>query len=77
MTHVILLVTWFAVGQPPSSYQVQFETADACLQARDAIFAEAARLKAEAAQRDAAAVGVVLTPGLAPYATAICAPISN
>jgi hypothetical protein len=30
----ILLVTWIVAGQPPSSYQAEFDTADACETAR-------------------------------------------
>jgi hypothetical protein len=32
---VFLLVTWFVPGQPPSSYQVQFSSIDACKFAAD------------------------------------------
>ena len=40
----ILLVTWVTSAQPPSSYQVDFDARDKCLQAREAVLADYARL---------------------------------
>jgi hypothetical protein len=39
----ILLVTWITSGQPPSSYQTQFTTMEACQAARAAVLQEASR----------------------------------
>jgi hypothetical protein len=66
MKHIILLVTWFAAGQPPNSYRVEFATLGACEIARAMLFREADRLKAEFAARNAASVP--------PSVSAICAP---
>jgi hypothetical protein len=53
MKTIILLVTWFVPGQPATSYQSAFSSAEACEAARVAVFAEATRLKA---QRDQNAI---------------------
>lgn len=44
MGKVVLLVTWFVVGQPPQSYQADFATLDACNVARLSLLSERARL---------------------------------
>jgi hypothetical protein len=48
MKGFILLVTWIVSGQPPSSHQATFTSAEACNAARDAVLADGRRLKAEA-----------------------------
>jgi hypothetical protein len=42
---VILLVTWFIQGQPPSSYQTQFTSTQACEVARNSLAQQADQLK--------------------------------
>jgi hypothetical protein len=42
---IILLVTWFIQGQPPSSYQTQFTSAQACENARSALAQQAEQIK--------------------------------
>lgn len=44
---MILLVLWMVLGQPPQAYEVRFNTAAACSQAKAALEREAARLNAE------------------------------
>jgi cell division protein FtsL len=51
----MLLVTWIVHGQPPSSYQTQYTSADKCIFARETVLADWRRLKAEHEQRVAAA----------------------
>ena len=51
MKTYLLLVTWIVSGQPPSSYQTTFNSAEACDAARGAVLAESLRLKAEFDQR--------------------------
>lgn len=41
----ILLVTWFYYGQPPTASQVEFSSLQACVEARDTVLQDAARLK--------------------------------
>jgi hypothetical protein len=43
----LLLVTWIAVGQPPSSYQVPFTSSEACEAARIALMRDAQRVSNE------------------------------
>ena len=74
----VLLVTWIVSKQPPSSYQVTFNSAEACEVARNAVLADGRRLKAEYEQKalvatygnqaDAAAISLA-----APKVTAVCA----
>jgi hypothetical protein len=47
MKTFVLLVTWFALHQPPHSYQTTFGSAETCNAARDAILADAVRLQRE------------------------------
>lgn len=51
----VLLVTWFAYGQPPNSYQVVLNSAQACAKAQMAVQFEAKRLLDEVKERVAAA----------------------
>ena len=41
---VILLVTWIVFGQPPSSYQVEFDSTEKCAAAHNVLVAEQRRL---------------------------------
>lgn len=41
---IILLVTWIVSGQPPGSYQVEFDGWDKCTAARDAILQDRERI---------------------------------
>jgi len=47
MKTFVLMMTWLVSGQPPSSYQVTFSSAEACHVARDAVLADGRRVKAE------------------------------
>jgi len=47
MKTFVLLVTWIVSGQPPSSYQTTFNSAEACELARNAVLADGQRLRAE------------------------------
>jgi hypothetical protein len=82
----ILLVTWFYMSQPPSSYQVRFDTMDACLLTIDQLTAEEKRMR-QNAERLAAAQGQnlgewaqrqILLKSIAdsPKMTAVCTQIS-
>ncbi|MGO8844185.1 MAG: hypothetical protein ACLQFI_02325 [Methylocella sp.] len=44
MKTVLLFVTWFITGQPPSSYQAEFSSAESCKAARDLLIDDAHRL---------------------------------
>jgi len=44
MAKTVLLVTWIVFGQPPSSYQVTFDSAEACDKAREAVLSDGMRL---------------------------------
>lgn len=73
----VLLVTWFAYGQPPSSYQTVLNSAEACATARLAVMMEAQRMLDEfRVSLDAARQrGTVLAPGAgAPRVSAACTP---
>jgi hypothetical protein len=77
MNAFILLVTWFAYGQPPSSYQTVFNSAEACGKARQALVAEAERMRMDVGNRAAAAAkeGKYLPASeAAPKVSAICTP---
>jgi hypothetical protein len=68
----ILLVTWIISGQPPSSYQTQFTTMEACEAARAAVLQEASRLTSEwqrniAASRQPQPLGTYIPPNMVPY----------
>jgi hypothetical protein len=75
---VVLLVTWFVYGQPPASYQTQFNSMQSCDDARLRIMNEQQRLAAEAAAKNEALKaewagrGVVGPPAI-PTVTAVCA----
>ncbi len=40
----VLLVTWLIFGQSPSSYQVEFDTAEKCAQARSTVLLDYERV---------------------------------
>jgi hypothetical protein len=71
----ILLVTWFAMGQPPDSYQTIFKSAALCEAAQVSLRVDQARLQAEWQKKfdsyDIAPDFVVHNP--APTVTAVCA----
>jgi hypothetical protein len=73
----LLLVTWFVTGQPPSSYQATFTSAETCAAARAGVLAEGQRLKTEFEQRAANAPDVTLrrlaSMERPPMVTAVCA----
>jgi hypothetical protein len=76
----ILLVTWVVSGQPPNSYQVTFNSAEACVAVRDNVLADGRRVKAEHDQvqiNAARAVGedpaIFLAGNQSPRVTAVCA----
>jgi len=70
----ILMVTWFYYRQPPVSTQTQFGSMEKCTIARNAVLADAARLKFESDQQVAKlrAQGVISNP-IIPTASAVCA----
>jgi len=73
----VLLVTWFAHLQPPTSYQTVFDSARACGLARFAVLADAERMKSEVgtAPELAASNGSHLSgPAVAPRVSVICTP---
>ena len=41
----VLLVTWFVIGQPPSSYQIDFNSDASCEAARAQVLQEQVRLQ--------------------------------
>jgi hypothetical protein len=57
MKTFVLLVTWIVSGQPPSSYQTTFNSAEACEAARNAVLTDGRRLKAEFEQKALVAAG--------------------
>jgi hypothetical protein len=73
---LLLLVTWLVYDQPPSSYQVSFQSLEMCEAARDAVLMERERLKQEVEQRDAQRArepGVIYAPPeIPPAVSAIC-----
>jgi hypothetical protein len=80
MKTFILMVTWIVSGQPPSSYQATFGSAEACNAARDAVLVDGRRLKAEFDQvqiNAARAAGedpaIFLAGNRSPNVTAVCA----
>jgi hypothetical protein len=76
----VLLVTWFAYGQPPSSYQAAFDSERACGLARFAVLAEAERMATEVkvAVENAAKRGAFLPASASPpKVSAICTPKGN
>ena len=66
----LLLVTVFMGGQPPQSYQVQFSSAEACQNARNAVLADLDRMKAQQA-REGGQAGALLA--MQKTITAVCA----
>jgi hypothetical protein len=82
MKTFILLVTWIVAGQPTSSYQSNFKSAEACDAARIAVLAEGRRIKTEfdqrilasgKAARDEETAQQLLMVSPAPMVTAVCA----
>jgi hypothetical protein len=66
----ILLVTWISGGHPPVNYQVFFNSAEACETARQAVLADAQRVKAQQA-REGGEMGQLLAMQL--WVSAVCA----
>lgn len=70
----ILLVTWFLVDQPPTSYQVRFGSSGACAQARFELKQEETRFKAEAKSEKAEDEDSPVAA--APRLSALCVPFN-
>jgi hypothetical protein len=71
----VLLVTWFAYGQPPASYQTIFDSERACDLARSAVIADADRMRAERGAAAAARGGFIPAMAGDPLrVSAICTP---
>jgi hypothetical protein len=75
----VLLVTWLVAGQPPNSYQTNFNSLESRIAARDAVLAEGRRLKIEFEQRIIAHAQALREPPAAflvgqqpPAVTAVC-----
>jgi TPR repeat protein len=71
----VLLVTWFYFGQQPTNYQVEFVGRDHCDEARQAVLAEAERLRPQYGLRQTQMPGggfSIWNAGPPPQATAIC-----
>jgi hypothetical protein len=62
MKTFVLLVTWIVSDQPPSSYQTNFFSAEACAVARDAVLADGRRLQQEHDQRQINAAKAIGKP---------------
>ena len=81
MKSFVLLVTWIVSGQPPSSYQTTFTSAEACEAARNAVLADGQRIKTDYNQRiinGAKSIGqqpdvMLMMNHPAPAVTAVCA----
>ena len=74
MSATVLLVTWMVFNQPPSSYQVEFSSMQACEAARDYILKDGQLLAAESQRKPAGlAANAIYNPGPPPRVTAICA----
>lgn len=79
MPTYLLLVTWIIHGQPPSSYQAQFTSAEKCAAARESVLADGRRIKNEyeqhaiaAARAEGESPDLYLTGLPAPAVSAIC-----
>lgn len=66
----ILLVTWISGGQPPVNYQTLFNSAEACEAARQAVLADAQRVKQQQVQ-EGGQMGALLAMQL--RVSAVCA----
>lgn len=77
MKEVVLLVTWFLGGQPPTSYTATFATMQACEAARAQLVAEEARFaRQQEADNAALAAGGARFVGVyprGPQLSAVCA----
>ena len=78
MKTFVLLVTWLVSGQPPSSYQTTFNSAEACEAARNAVLTDGRRLEAEFEQKAFVAAGgskadAAALSMQAPAVTVVCA----
>ena len=62
MDSFVLLVTWIVSGQPSSSYQTTFKSAEACEVAKASLVADAQRVKAEFEKRTADAARATTMP---------------
>src|SRR5262249_12529411 len=73
MPKVLLLVTWLVSGQPPSSYQLSFDSAAPCEAAREAVLAEGKRLAIQSQQKPAGIpANSFYNPGPPPMVSAVC-----
>jgi hypothetical protein len=79
MKSFMLLVTSLVSGQPPSSYQVSFNSAEACNAARDTVLADGRRVRAEfdevqinAARAAGEDPAIFLAGNRSPNVTAVC-----
>jgi hypothetical protein len=73
----MLLVTWFYYNQPPSSYQLPFDTAVTCATARTKLMADAQRIsdetpKGQIVENHPDGSRSVRTPLPPPFLSAIC-----
>jgi hypothetical protein len=71
----MLLVTWFTPGQPTTSYQVTFSSAETCDAARLQVIRDAERLKQETKNRYSgfpAEEGALFAAGSTPSVSAVC-----
>jgi hypothetical protein len=76
----VLLVTWFAYGQPPSNYQTTFDSERACGLAKFAVLQEADRMADEVRTAVAAAAKrgeIVPASASPPKVSVVCTPKSN
>ena len=69
---VLLLVTWLTVGQQAVSYQVDFASVDACLNARAELLKDEQRLKADAAKPADGRARAFRSPALVPALSVVC-----
>jgi hypothetical protein len=69
--------TWLVCGQPPSSYQVSFDSLDACKVARESVSAENKRLAVQSQQKPAGLpANTFYNPGPPLMVSVVCAPQS-
>jgi hypothetical protein len=67
---VVLLVTWIVSLQPPSSYQVTFDSWEKCEAAKNAVLDDRARVL----KQGWGGTGYIMGPGIhLPVVSAVCA----
>ena len=71
----VLIVTWLAFNQPPSTTQTAFTSMARCEQARNRIIGQQASMRADIARQveDARSRGALYNPGPLPQVSAVCA----